>query len=97
MNWKKEPYSNANALTISSYCKNVLVENKDIMSHCSPLLNKGGQVIGIKIIIEYRKGYKGKFSFKSAQDIKESIEELELINHKIQDLCMNTRKSIENS
>lgn len=97
MDWKKSQKQDTNALTVKTYCKSVLKENSDIMSHCSPVSDSNGRIMALKVIVKYNTDHKAEIKFKAQADIREDLEELTLINYKIQELCMNMRESTENS
>lgn len=96
MNWTKNNDKRiTNGLTLKSYCKNILKQNSDVLSYCSPVTNAKGEVLKVKVIIRAKQGVKGELTYNSVGDILDEIDNLQLINYKIQDLCRDMRKPIE--
>lgn len=79
---------NANAHTLNGMCKSLLKKYRDTITSCMPV-TKNGKVKSVKVIyIEPTTKLKVPIFFHlDGEDILDSIENLKLINFKIQYLC----------
>lgn len=83
-----DPQRRANAMTLGSLCKALIKEHKGILSYCSPVTETDGKVVSVKVIVKLNGG-KQEFRFNAdGEDILTDLEHIQLINYKIQNLCL---------
>lgn len=89
---------NANAHTLNGMCKAFTKKYKGLVLSCMPVNLKNGVVEAVRVtVIEPISKTKIDFRFNlDGEDILDSVDNINLISLKIQDLCENIGKNTTN-